>query len=99
MTSTEPFTPSRPDDTLDEILPLVGAVPVYGPPIIVLAGPWLFLCLMLAGPFALLVTFGLLLAAAATVVALAGAILIAPFLLARRVHRSLAARAEKRAGS
>ena len=60
-------------ETLDETLPLVGAIPVYGPPVVFLAGPWLFLALMLAGPFALLVTFVVLLAAAAALVGLIGA--------------------------
>jgi hypothetical protein len=97
MTSTELFTPQPADDMLDEILPLVGAVPVYGPPIVLLVGPWLLLCLMLAGPFALLVTIVVFLAAAALVVALIGAILAAPYLLARHVRRSWTARAAMRA--
>ena len=75
---------------LDETLPLVGAVPVYGPPVVLLAGPWILLALMLAGPFALLVTFVLLLAAAAALAGLIGVILAAPFLLVRhlREHRA-----------
>ena len=97
MTSTEPFTPQPADDMLDEILPLVGAVPVYGPPVVFLAGPWLLLCLMLAGPFAFLVTLVVLIAAAAAIVALIGAILASPYLLARHVHRSWTARAAMRA--
>ena len=97
MTSTELFTPQPADDMLDEILPLVGAVPAYGPPIVVLVGPLLLLCLMLAGPFALLVTVVVLLAAAAAVVALIGAMLAAPYLLARRLRRSWATRASMRA--
>ena len=44
---------------------------------------------MLAGPFALLVTFFVVLVAAAALVALAGAILATPYLLIRhfRAHR------------
>ena len=96
MTSTELFTPPA-RDMLDELSPLVGAVPVYGPPIVLLAGPWLLFCLMLAGPFAVLVTFVVLVAAAAAVVALTAAILAAPYLLARHLRRSWAARASMRA--
>ena len=96
MTSTELFTPQPADDILDEALPLVGAVPVYGPPVVLLAGPWLFLCLMLAGPFAFRVTLVVLIAAAAAIVALIGAILASPYLLARHIRRSRAARAPMR---
>ena len=96
MTSTELFPPQPADEMLDEILPLVGAVPVYGPPIVLLAGPWLLLCLMLAGPFAVLVALVVFLAAVAAAVALIGAILAAPYLLARHLRRSWAARASMR---
>jgi hypothetical protein len=72
------------DDVVEETLPLVGAVPVYGPPVVLLAGPWVLLSLKLAGPFALLVTLVVLVVVAAALVALAGAILAAPYLLFRR---------------
>jgi hypothetical protein len=71
----------------DETLPLVGAVPIYGPPIIVLAAPWLLLSLMLAGPFAVLVTLVVALVAVAVLVGLIGAILATPYLLVRHVRR------------
>ena len=48
--------------------------------------------LMLAGPFALLVTFVVVLAAAAALVTLAGAILATPYLLIRHVRARLAKR-------
>jgi hypothetical protein len=73
-------------EMLDETLPLVGAIPVYGPPVVLVAGLWLFLALMLAGPFALLVTLVVLLAAGAALVGLIGAILAAPYLLVRRLR-------------
>ena len=102
MTSTEPVTPPRAPEptageTLDETLPLVGAVPVYGPPIILLLGPWLLLALMLAGPFALLLTFVVLLAAAAALVGLIGAILAAPYLLVRHLRETRTSHAPRRA--
>ena len=48
--------------------------------------------LMLAGPFVLIVTLVVALAAAAAVVTLAGAILATPFVLIRHVHLRLAQR-------
>jgi hypothetical protein len=88
-------------EMLDETLPLVGAVPVYGPPVVVVAAPWLLLVLMLAGPFALLVTFVVLLAAATVLVSLIGAILAVPYVLVRHLrghwagHASMPAAAAK----
>ncbi|HEX5193385.1 MAG TPA: hypothetical protein VFW09_11325 [Solirubrobacteraceae bacterium] len=76
--------PSTFAETLDEILPLHLAVPVAGPPAILILGPWLALGLILAGPFLLLVTFIL---AGVIVVALTGAILVPPYLLLRLVRQ------------
>jgi hypothetical protein len=86
-------------EELDETLPLVGAVAVYGPPVVVLAGPWLLLALMLAGPFALLVTLVVLLVAAAAIVGLIGAILAAPYLLVRQLRGHRPPRAPRRAAA
>ena len=57
-----------------------------GPAAILLAGPWVLLALMLSGPFAVLVTFVVLLAAAVALIGLVAAILAAPFVLVRRLH-------------
>jgi hypothetical protein len=84
-------------ETLDETLPVVGVVPVHGPAAILVAGPWVLIALLLTGPFALLFTLVALLAAAAAVVALIGAVLAAPFVLVRRVRRHRAAREPMRA--
>ena len=76
---------------LAEIIPLIGAVAGYGPPVIFLAGPWLLLGLMLSGPFALLLILVVFMVAAATfLVALTAAILVVPYLLVRhlRGHRA-----------
>jgi hypothetical protein len=77
-------------ELIGETLPLVAALPLYGPPVVLLAGPWLLLVLMLAAPFAVLFTFVVLLGAAAAVLGLIGAILAAPYLLVRhlRGHRT-----------
>jgi hypothetical protein len=86
MTNAAPTTTSF-GEVLAETIPLIDAIPVYGPPVVVVAVPWLLLALVLAGPFALLLTFVAVFAAAAAVVGLIGAILAAPYLLIRHVAR------------
>jgi hypothetical protein len=72
---------------LDEIGPVLGVIPVAGPPAVLLLGPWLLIGLMLAAPFAVLVTLTLVLVAAAAAVALAGLVVASPYLLVRAVRR------------
>ena len=104
MLTTGPITTpaSRPPslgDQLADVLPLVGTVFVAGPPVLLVwAGTALF-ALMLAGPFALLVTLVVAFAAAAALVALAGAILATPYLLVRHVRLRLAKRRHLSGGS
>jgi len=86
-------------ERLGEIAPLIDAIPGYGPPAIVLAGPLVLFALVLAGPFLLLLTLVVLLVACAGLATLAGAIVASPYLLVRRLggqrlprtHRSAAA--------
>jgi hypothetical protein len=79
---------------LAEIVPLIGAVAGFGPPVIFLAGPWLLLGLMLSGSFAFLLTLVVAMLVAATVlVALPAAILAAPYLIIRRLRSYRATRA------
>jgi hypothetical protein len=91
-------------DMLAEIVPLVDVAAVDGPPIVLLALPLTLGTLMLAGPFALLVTGAIVvvvaLVAAAAAVALAGAIVATPYLLGRRLraHRRRVARIGAPAG-
>lgn len=76
---------------LSETLPLAGSVAFYGPPVVLLAGPWTLLGLMLMGPFALLLTFVAAFAVvAALLLILAGALVAAPYLLLHAVaaHRT-----------
>jgi hypothetical protein len=81
-------------DMLAEIVPLIGAVAGYGPPVIFLAGPWLLLVLMLSGPFALLLTLvAVMLVTATVLVALTAAIVGAPYLVIRRLRTYWAHRA------
>jgi hypothetical protein len=81
-------------EMLAEIIPLIGAVAGFGPPVIFLGGPWLLLGLMLSGSFAFLLTLVVVMLVAATVlVALPAAILAAPYLLIRRLRSARAGRA------
>jgi hypothetical protein len=97
MHTTEPLTPTAPGsptfgEMVAEVLPLVGAVYQAGPPIFLAWAGIVLFALMLAGPFALIVTLVVVLAAVAGLVALAGAILATPYLLIRHVGRGLAER-------
>ena len=78
------FTPSSLEERLDEVLPLIGVVPVAGPPVIVFVGAWALFVLMLTGPFLLLVT---LLLVAVILVAISAAFLAPPFLFIRHLRR------------
>ena len=88
MQTTAPITPTVSGsqtigDQLADVLPVVDTVYVAGPPLFLVWAGTVLLALMLAGPFALLVTFVVVAVAAAAVVALAAAILATPFLLIR----------------
>jgi hypothetical protein len=73
---------------LAEIVPLIGFVPVAGPPVIFVLGPWLLLVLVLAGPLAWLFALVVVVIVTATALAaLAAAILAAPYLLVRHLRR------------
>jgi hypothetical protein len=69
---------------------VLDTVYVAGPPVLLVWTGTVLLALMLAGPFALLVTFVVVFAVAAFVVGLAGAILAAPYLLFRHFRRAAA---------
>jgi hypothetical protein len=86
---TQPAVSHLPDhgEPLCELSPLLGFVPVAGPPAFVLASFGVVLLLLLVPPITLVATLmgvALVVAAAlATLVVVAGAILRAPFLLVR----------------
>jgi hypothetical protein len=73
-------------DVLKEAVPMIDSPAFYGPPVIVVLGPWLLLVLLLAGPFALLITMVLALAAAAALIAVTGAMIASPYLLIRQLR-------------
>jgi hypothetical protein len=98
MLTTEPITPTAASglptlgDAAVEIVPLISTVAVAGPPVLVAWVGTVLFALLLAGPFALIVTLVAVLAAAAALVVLAGAILATPYLLIRHFGRRLAER-------
>jgi hypothetical protein len=71
---------------LDEVEPLIGAIPFYGPPIVLIAGPWILLALLLAGPFALLMTIAVALLAAGLLIVAIAAVVASPYLLVRHLR-------------
>ena len=77
---------------LGEAVSLTCCMAVYGPPVIFLAAPWLFLGLILSGPFALLLTLVLTFLAAIALVAAIGAILATPYLVVRKLRTAPIAR-------
>ena len=75
---------------LEETLELIDFVPVAGPPAVTLVAPLVLFALALAGPFLVLLTIGALMIAVVALLALAGAVVISPYLLVRHVrgHRA-----------
>lgn len=92
MKTTEPQTFR---DMVAELTPLIDAVPGEGPPVILLAGWWVLLALLLSGPFAFLVTLVLAMVVAAgivvAIVAAIYAIVTAPFRVIRRARSAAVA--------
>jgi len=84
-------------EALLETGPLIGAPAFYGPPIIVVLGPWLLLVLMLIGPFVLFLTILLALALAVGLLAVLAGVIASPYLLVRRLRAHAMVRAESRA--
>jgi len=79
-------------ETLHETASLIGAPPIYGPPIIFVLGPWLLLVLLLIPPAAFLITLVLVVAAAAGVLVAVSALVASPYLLVRHMLARHAAR-------
>ena len=77
-------TPPRVSERLDELLPLIDFVPEAGPPLLFVLGPWLFVVLMLIGPFVLLLTLVL---ATMLFVAIAAALVLLPYLVVHQLRK------------
>ena len=86
--STNTTPPGRPTwgDEVEYAATTIGAPAIYGPPVAFLFGPWLFLVLLLAPPFAFLVTVALVVAVAAVLLAAIATVLASPYLLARHLR-------------
>jgi hypothetical protein len=91
-TSPPASAPPTIGELLEDTLPSIDTVFVAGPPVLLAWAGTVLFALMLAGPFALLVTFVVVFAAAAALVTLAGAILATPYLLIRHFRLRLAKR-------
>jgi hypothetical protein len=85
------------DEAFYERASLIGAPAFYGPPVIFLLGPWLLLVLMLAGPFALILTILVALAVGAGLLAVVAAVIASPYLLIRHLCEHGKAHAKPRA--
>jgi|1186.fasta_scaffold756330_2 hypothetical protein len=85
-TTTRPPTAG---ERFDEVAPVIGAPPVYGPPVVFLLGPWLLLVLLLIPPAAFLITLALVVAVAGGLLA---ALVVPPYLLVRHLRAGHAAR-------
>ncbi len=92
MLTTAPHTAPEPSRTgmREDVLPLVGFIAVAGPPPFLVLGAAVFGVLLLAGPFAVIVTLVAAMALAVAGVALiAGAvvaIVVSPFVAVRRLR-------------
>ena len=76
---------------------MIGAPAFFGPPIVLVLGPWLLLVLLLIGPFALLFTGLLVLVAAASLLTVLVAVIASPYLLIRLLRARRADHAKRRA--
>jgi hypothetical protein len=80
-----------------EVAPMIDVPAFCGPPIIFVLGPWLLLVLLLIGPFALVFTVLLAVAAAAGLMAVVVAVIGSPYLLMRHLHSRRAVALKPRA--
>ena len=72
-------------ELLQRVVPGIFFVPLAGPPVILLLGPWLLLVLLIIPPAALLITLVLVLVVGAAALAALGALMASPYLLVRHV--------------
>lgn len=76
---------------------MLGVPAFFGPPIIFVLGPWLLLVFLLIGPLALLLTGLLVMAVAACLLAVLGAVIASPYLLIRHIRAHGGLRVKPRA--
>src|ERR671936_2847213 len=73
-------------ELLQRVLPGIFFIPLAGPPVILLLGPWLILVLLIIPPAAAVITLVLVLAVAAAALAAVGALIASPYLLVRHLR-------------
>ena len=73
-------------ELLQRVVPGIFFVPLAGPPVILLLGPWLLLVLLIIPPAAFLITLVLVLAVAAGLLVALGALIASPYLLVRHLR-------------
>jgi hypothetical protein len=85
-----PAASDRPtaSELLQRVVPGIFFVPLAGPPVILLLGPWLLLVLLIIPPAAALITLVLVLAVAAGAIVALGALIASPYLLVRHLLAS-----------
>jgi hypothetical protein len=83
-----PSASERPtvSELLQHVVPDAFFVPLAGPPVLLLLGPWLLLVLLIIPPAAFLITLALLAAVAAGLLFAAGALIASPYLLVRHLR-------------
>jgi hypothetical protein len=79
-----PAASERPSvsELLRRVVPGIFFVPLAGPPVILLLGPWLLLVLLIIPPAAFLITLLLILVVGAGALAAVGTLIASPYLLA-----------------
>jgi hypothetical protein len=73
-------------ELLRRVVPGIFFIPLAGPPVILLLGPWLILVLLIIPPAAFLITLVLVLAVAAGLLFALGALIASPYLLVRHAQ-------------
>jgi hypothetical protein len=83
-----PAASERPtlSDLLQRVVPGIFFVPLAGPPVFLLLGPWLLLVLLIIPPAAFLITLVLLVAVAAAILGALAALIASPYLLVRHLQ-------------
>ena len=73
-------------ELVQRVLPGIFFIPLAGPPVFLLLGPWLLLVLLIIPPAAFLITIVLVIAAAAGLLFALGALIASPYLLVRHLQ-------------
>jgi hypothetical protein len=83
-----PVASERPtvQELVQRVVPGIFFIPLAGPPVFLLLGPWLLLVLLIIPPAAFLITIVLVLAVGAALLVALCALIASPYLLARHLR-------------